>query len=572
MGIAAALLMGVTSVLAQTPQTVTYSGRLSQNGVASSGTVSIGFELFSQDGNGQDVSHWSEVHATVLLGSGGVFSVVLGETSSLAGIFAGQLLQLELTVDGSILTPRIPAHSVPYALRAHEAESLEGLSPDDIATVDELATLDSRVDDIVAPGGGAYADWTKIENVPPGLADGDDDSLANVTCSTGDVVYWTGTQFECMAPQSMYSDADAVAAMGSIGSTNALNHARYADADAATAMGVLGNTNPLHHARYTDGEAQSAMATHVSAADAHHTLYTDADAQAAVGAHTTALPWSAVTALPAGFADDVDNEGVTGITAVAPLASSGGATPSLSLSGELADNQVADAVSIDNGLVYAPASGSAVGINTSTPDPAAVLDLNSATRGFLPPRMTTVEREAIPSPPAGLIVFDTDSSRLSLFTGAMWVELDFSNLESPATPTITNAFQRNPAMLANSVDNDFATATTGASGANNTFLGSGDATGQLQWDFGANASRTLRVKLSANQASGSTHRYLIQTSSDGVAYTTRLDSGNVGGTSAEDIQDHGNIYTGSFQYVRVESRYVSGADGVRTRYYEVSAQ
>ena len=48
-----------------------------------------------------------------------------------------------------------------------------------------------------------------------------------------------------------------------------------------------------------------------------------------------------------------------------------------------------------------------VGIGTTTPDPSAVLEMQSTTQGTLVPRMTTVQRLAIVSPANGLLVFDS---------------------------------------------------------------------------------------------------------------------------------------------------------------------
>jgi len=48
-----------------------------------------------------------------------------------------------------------------------------------------------------------------------------------------------------------------------------------------------------------------------------------------------------------------------------------------------------------------------VGVNTTTPNSSAILDLNSTTKGFLPPRMTSAERLAI-TPTVGLMVYQTD--------------------------------------------------------------------------------------------------------------------------------------------------------------------
>lgn len=49
-----------------------------------------------------------------------------------------------------------------------------------------------------------------------------------------------------------------------------------------------------------------------------------------------------------------------------------------------------------------------VGIGTKNPDPSAILDLSSTTKGLLLPRMTQAQRNAIKNPVAGLIVFQTD--------------------------------------------------------------------------------------------------------------------------------------------------------------------
>ena len=62
--------------------------------------------------------------------------------------------------------------------------------------------------------------------------------------------------------------------------------------------------------------------------------------------------------------------------------------------------------------------GSAVGVNNSTPDASAILDVTSTSKGLLPPRMTTSQRNAIASPAQGLIIFNTSTklSRLPILT------------------------------------------------------------------------------------------------------------------------------------------------------------
>lgn len=52
---------------------------------------------------------------------------------------------------------------------------------------------------------------------------------------------------------------------------------------------------------------------------------------------------------------------------------------------------------------------------------SALLDIRSTTRGFLPPRMTTTQKNAIASPAAGLMVYDTTLNVISYYNGSMWI-------------------------------------------------------------------------------------------------------------------------------------------------------
>lgn len=62
-----------------------------------------------------------------------------------------------------------------------------------------------------------------------------------------------------------------------------------------------------------------------------------------------------------------------------------------------------------------------VGIGTSKPDPSAILDLNSNSKGLLLPRMSEAQRNAIKNPAAGLIIFQTDQVvGTYTFDGTAW--------------------------------------------------------------------------------------------------------------------------------------------------------
>jgi hypothetical protein len=70
-----------------------------------------------------------------------------------------------------------------------------------------------------------------------------------------------------------------------------------------------------------------------------------------------------------------------------------------------------------------------VGINTdnSTPDPSAMLDVTSTSKGLLIPRLTTAQRTAIASPAEGLLVYDTSLGAFYYYQAGSWFFLTSSS-------------------------------------------------------------------------------------------------------------------------------------------------
>jgi hypothetical protein len=62
-----------------------------------------------------------------------------------------------------------------------------------------------------------------------------------------------------------------------------------------------------------------------------------------------------------------------------------------------------------------------VGIGTDSPAASAIIDVASTTKGFLPPRMTTAQRDAITLPAAGLTIYNTSKNCNETYNGATWV-------------------------------------------------------------------------------------------------------------------------------------------------------
>jgi Chaperone of endosialidase/Head domain of trimeric autotransporter adhesin len=71
----------------------------------------------------------------------------------------------------------------------------------------------------------------------------------------------------------------------------------------------------------------------------------------------------------------------------------------------------------------------AVGINTTTPHPSSVLDITSADKGILIPRLSTTARTGISSPAKGLMLYDSTAKSFYFYDGFAWATVGNSQLE-----------------------------------------------------------------------------------------------------------------------------------------------
>ncbi|MEP6712831.1 MAG: hypothetical protein ABJA37_10465, partial [Ferruginibacter sp.] len=94
-----------------------------------------------------------------------------------------------------------------------------------------------------------------------------------------------------------------------------------------------------------------------------------------------------------------------------------------------------------------------VGIGTTTPDASSVLELKANNKGFLPPRMTASEKGLIPSPKAGLLIYQTDGTPgLYLYNGTAWVAV--AGVSSGTGWALTGNSATNPATnFVGTIDN-----------------------------------------------------------------------------------------------------------------------
>jgi hypothetical protein len=76
-------------------------------------------------------------------------------------------------------------------------------------------------------------------------------------------------------------------------------------------------------------------------------------------------------------------------------------------------------------LLHAYTTIAQVGIGTTTPNTSSILELESTTQTFVPPRMTATQMYAIPTPLNGSIVYNTTEDAMYIKTSAGWQSMFF---------------------------------------------------------------------------------------------------------------------------------------------------
>ena len=66
---------------------------------------------------------------------------------------------------------------------------------------------------------------------------------------------------------------------------------------------------------------------------------------------------------------------------------------------------------------------STIGINTATTAPNTIVEISSTKKGILVPKMTTIQRDAIPTPTLGLIIYNVTDSVAQHWNGECWLSM-----------------------------------------------------------------------------------------------------------------------------------------------------
>ncbi len=229
--IALALLVAfvATAHATDVPGTVAFTARLvdDKSAEAKTGTHTVLFTLFDAEDAGHSV--WTETHSVAIADDGLVF-VELGETTPLDGhVFDGTDRFLEISVDGSTMSPRIALDSVPYAVRstaAANADAVGGMTVDQLQPKITGSCNNGQHIQNIANGmiqceadSAATGDITAViaTNGLTGGASAGDATLGLMSCASGQILKFNGAGWACAADNDTGDITAVTAGTGLVG-------------------------------------------------------------------------------------------------------------------------------------------------------------------------------------------------------------------------------------------------------------------------------------------------------------------------------------------------------------------
>lgn len=169
------------------------------------------------------------------------------------------------------------------------------------------------------------------------------------------------------------------------------------------------------------------------------------------------------------------------------------------------------------------AQGVTIG-SPNPPDPSAVLDVQSNGSGFLPPRLTTLQRNGIANPAEGLTVYNTDTKCLEVYFPSGWSSVGCECSGPPATPTqINGSLHVCPSQTAVTFSVQNVPGATGYTWVvpNQDVLVSGQGTSSIVVDFSSNPGiRTLSVVATNSCGSSPSYSIAVDVSNPSATFTS----------------------------------------------------
>lgn len=175
---------------------------------------------------------------------------------------------------------------------------------------------------------------------------------------------------------------------------------------------------------------------------------------------------------------------------------------------------------------------------TAAVNSKSLLDIRSTTKGVLLPRMTSTQRDAITSPPTGLLIFNTTTGLYNTYTGGMWTTVGGAAAWGSITGTLSDQTDLQSALnlkanLASPALTGNPTAPTQSPGNNSTrlattaYVDAGLATVTPSWGSitGTLSNQTdLQSALNGKQSLDSTLTSLAAYNTNGLLTQTAADT------------------------------------------------
>jgi hypothetical protein len=176
-------------------------------------------------------------------------------------------------------------------------------------------------------------------------------------------------------------------------------------------------------------------------------------------------------------------------------------------------------------LFSATCFGQSVGIGTLTPAPSAQLDVSSTTKGMLIPRMSLNQRNLIPSPEPGLMIYQNDNTPgIYTWNGTAWVAVSngAANLTLPFSGLYSGASTAFNIDLLGNTNNTGLKVTTYNSGTSKAISGEARGNGSTAGYF--------------NVAGSPTNATALRTDDGDVLLTTNTGNVGIGSTATPTSQ------------------------------------
>jgi len=165
---------------------------------------------------------------------------------------------------------------------------------------------------------------------------------------------------------------------------------------------------------------------------------------------------------------------------------------------------------------------SQIGMGTPNPDPSAVLELASTQKGFLPPRLTTLQRNAIVQPAEGLTIYNTNKDCLEWYIASQWYNACGDN--PPAVATYTCNTLETGTMTAGipvSGVSQTITATVSAPGSYDISATNNGVTFSARGNFTSKGKQDVLLRATGIPMAGGDYDFILNTSPNNCPFTRK---------------------------------------------------